>query len=122
MNQRLVSSNFPYVQILVTVQTSTGQLDVRLEALVDTGFDGDVVVPSSYLSGAGAPPFYERWVLADGMAILAGSYQAQVELIGISESYPVRVSLVGNEALVGRALTDRFRLTLDHGRELIIEP
>jgi hypothetical protein len=40
---------------------------------------------------------------------------------GITGVYPVMISLLGEEAIVGRRLTDSFRLILDHGMRVIVE-
>jgi hypothetical protein len=45
-----------------------------------------------------------------------------VTIDAIVESFPVVISFLGEEALIGRAVTDRFRLTLDHGQRVIVEP
>jgi hypothetical protein len=37
-------------------------------------------------------------------------------------SVDVLVTVLGDEPIVGRGVTDRFRLVLDHGERVIVEP
>jgi predicted aspartyl protease len=90
-----------------------------IEALVDTGFDGDVVLPAGTVTAA--PDFETTWRLADGSRVRSSTYVAEVELRRLSGSYPVMASVLGDEFFVGRGLTDRFLLVLDHGRQLTVE-
>jgi predicted aspartyl protease len=114
---RLVSSRFPYVPIRVEVRQRTGDF----EALLDTGFDDDVVVPASW-SGNGQPPDgHVRLELGDGSLVVAPYYDGTAGLAGLG-SFPVLVIALGDEPIVGRGLTDRFRVTLDHGQRVIVEP
>ena len=32
------------------------------------------------------------------------------------------IGVLGNEPLIGRNLTQRFRITMDHGQQVILEP
>ena len=45
MTQRVTSSRFPYLP----VQIGVGQTGHDVEALLDTGFDGDAILPSDML-------------------------------------------------------------------------
>jgi predicted aspartyl protease len=117
MNERLESSRFPYLPL---------QVDLRgrryaVEALVDTGFNGDVSLPFA-LVGNGAPADYEaRARLADGSRVAVPAYVAEVRL-GPYGPFPVAVLVLGDEPSVGLRVTNRFRLILDHGERVIVEP
>ena len=67
INQPLVSNNFPYLPLRLDV----GQHSLDLEALLDTGFDGDGAMPSSVLAAEGAPAGYVDCRLADGSVVSA---------------------------------------------------
>ena len=95
-------------------------ITIDVEALVDTGFDGDLAVPEALLQDVGEPDDFERWTLADGAAVFAPEFEATAELDGF-ESISVLLSAIGDEPLVGRGVTDQFGLLLDHGRRLVIE-
>ncbi|MGH2588940.1 MAG: hypothetical protein ACRDJE_28795 [Dehalococcoidia bacterium] len=114
---RLVSARFPYVSLRLTL----GGLSEQLDALLDTGFDGDVVVPAGYpiqgLPQAKHIPAH----LADGTEILIPAYSG-VARIGEIEIAPVSVLTVGDVALVGTNLIKHFTVILDHGQRVIVEP
>src|SRR5438477_367510 len=111
MNPRVVSARFPYLPLHIELPNHA--LDV--EALLDTGFDGDIVLsPATVLNGE-PPDHFETWTLADGTDILAPAFFASAQLPGFA-SLPVVVTALGDEPIVGRGVTDRFRVTLDHGR------
>lgn len=113
---RLGSNHFPFVPFRVTLGTFTEQT----EALVDTGFDGDLVLPTGSIPASVAPGGELLWALADAPEVLAPAYLGNVQLDTLG-SFPVVITVLGNEPIVGRGLTDRFRLTLDHGALIVVE-
>jgi predicted aspartyl protease len=114
---RLVSAHFPYLPLTLDL---FGRL-IDLEALLDMGFDGALLVPPDLVATGHPPDGVLRWTLADGSRVIAPYYVAQVRL-GPLGAFPVLVTAVGNEPLLGRALTDHFTVTLDHGQHVIVEP
>lgn len=114
--RRLISPNFPYVPLSLVL----GTLSLTLDALLDTGFDGAIVLPSALIGPDVAPIGEHVWYLADGSAIRAPIYRATVALghLGI---FPVTVTAIGDEALGGRRLINNFRIILDSGRRVIVE-
>ncbi|HZR97988.1 MAG TPA: hypothetical protein VFE37_04735 [Chloroflexota bacterium] len=117
MSQPVVSGRFPYLPLHMTV----GQHTEDLEALLDTGFDGDLAVPADSLPSGQRPTGYNRWILADGSSVFAITYRGTVQ-VGPFGPFPVLVTAIGDEPLVGRGVSDRLRITLDHGQQVIIEP
>lgn len=117
VSQGFTSSRFPYLPLRVSVR----QRSEAVEALVDTGFDGDVSVPPETLTAGESPDGYSPWILADGSEVLAPAYDGTVQL-GSLAPFPAIVIVLGDEPVAGRGVTDRFRVILDHGRQLIIEP
>lgn len=116
MSQPLASWRLPYLPIRVGIQGET----YEIEALVDTGFDGAVILPQGLVSRQ--PPDGDLpWYLGDGTLTVAPYYLGSVS-IGTYCSFPALITVLGSEALVGRAATDRFRLILDHGQRVIVEP
>ena len=116
MNPRLVSEHFPYLPLRLAVRRGT----YAIEALIDTGFDGDVAVPPALLPD-GDPDQYQRWTLADGSAVYAPLYFGTVQVGDVSK-LDVLITVLGDEPIVGRGVTDRFPLVLDHGQQVIVEP
>lgn len=117
---RVVSARVPYVPIVVSTRLSRRSL-ATTEALIDTGFDGHVVVPSGTFTNAGSPHRYLSWTLADGSSITAPAYRGELE-IGTTRLAPVVISELGDEPIIGLRVLQAFTLTLDHGRTLTIEP
>ncbi|HEY7064485.1 MAG TPA: hypothetical protein VII06_23620 [Chloroflexota bacterium] len=117
MTQPLVSSHFPYLPLHLDV----GARAFDVEALLDTGFDGDVAMPPSHLTGGGVPSGYMTCRLADGTSLSLPVYRATVK-VGALGPFRVYVVALGDEMLVGRGVSDRLRVTLDHGQSLTIEP
>ena len=113
---RLTSSRFPYLPI--QVQVRQGLHDV--EALLDTGFDGDVVLPVGSILNGQLPDRYVPCELADGSVIFAPFYRGNVQ-VGALDSFPAAVVAMGDEPIVGRGVTDRFTVILDYGQRLIVE-
>jgi predicted aspartyl protease len=118
MNRRLVSSRFPFVPLVLAF---SGQV-LRIEALLDTGFDGFVIVPAGALDAIADPGDRVSWRLSDGTFLAAKSVLGTATIVDLDFDVPVVISELGREALVGREVIDLLKLTLDHGRELIIEP
>jgi len=117
MDQQVVSSRFPYLPLKVTVRGRSEDV----EALLDTGFDGDLLVPDGFIADVRPPDGNISWVLADGSHGEAPSYRGNIE-IGTLGSFPATILVLGREVLVGRRFTDRFAITLDHGQKVIVEP
>src|SRR5713226_3071463 len=113
MNQRVTSTRFPYLPIHLLLR----QHELDLEALLDTGFDGDLVIAEGSLADLGPADRYLRWRLADGSRVRSPGYLGSAHIASIGP-IPIVVRILGDEHLVGRSLTDRFAVLLDHGRRL----
>lgn len=59
--------------------------------------------------------------MADGTGVHRPVFLGSVE-IGSIGAFPVEVAALGGDYLFGRGLSDRFSITLDHGRQIIGEP
>jgi predicted aspartyl protease len=115
--QSLVSNHFPYVPVTLRV---AGE-DYALEALLDTGFDGAIVVPPGVIQRLPSKRLTHWWMLADGTRVEADVFVGAVEIGGTGSSV-VMVTEMGDQVLIGRAISNRFLVTLDHGRTLTFEP
>jgi len=114
--RRLISLHFPYVPLSLVLGTTA----LALDALLDTGFDGATILPVALVRPGVAPIGEQVWYLADGSPIKAPIYPAAVAL-GHLGTFPVTVTAIGEEALVGRRLINNFRIILDFGRRVIVE-
>ena len=117
MRRHLVSSHFPYIPIHVQVQGKIKNFD----ALIDTGFDGNVIMPRHELMNGEPPAGYLPCKLADGSKIAAPFYEGIIK-IGKLPSLTIIILAMGDEPLIGRGVTDRFKVIFDHGKKVIVEP
>ena len=113
----MTSSRFPYLKFTFQVR----QLSHDGEALIDTGFDGGFAVPPSLLQDAGPPDGYALWEPVVGPPVLAPTYRATFQIDGLG-SFPVSVTALGDEILVGLEVITRFAVTLDHGLRVVVNP
>lgn len=122
MNQRSVSSHFPYLPVLVEVPLK-GDLAFTFvgNTFLDTGFDGDVIVSASLLVDRKEPDGYVLFRLADSSRIIAPAYLGAVQL-GPMGTFPAGIIAFGDAPIIGRGVIDRFAITLDHGQQVIVEP
>jgi hypothetical protein len=80
-----------------------------------------MAVPPDLIADDLMPNGQSRWVLADGSSILARFWAGSLR-IGMIGPFPVAVSAFGHAALIGRGVTDRLTIILDHGQQIIAEP
>lgn len=116
MTPRLESERFPYLPLRLAVRGR----DYAVEALIDTGFDGYVAVPHDLLGSDLPPDDYHAWSLADGSEVFAPFYLGTVHL-GDVGAFPAAITVLGDEVIVGRGITDNVSLHLDHGRRVVVE-
>ncbi len=115
---RITSTAYPFLSIRIDLRGHHHDAS----ALLDTGFTGDLVVPTSLLtSSLGLPDARVDWELADGSIVGAPVYFGIIEIVGLAR-VPATVAALGNEYILGRGVIDRFRVTFDHGRQVIVEP
>lgn len=117
MNRKITSPHFPYIPMYLYVR----HRKENIEALLDTGFDGDLAVPPDFIANSEPPDGYSRWRMADGSKILVPFYVGTVR-VGKARELSIVVTALGDEIIVGRGITDRFTIILDHGKRLIVKP
>jgi len=109
------SREYPFLP--VTVEARHFRQDVL--AFVDTGFDGFLILPETYLPQLGASDFVGRWSLADGSVVEAAEFRGTVAITGLQLVVQARITCLGNEIILGRAVVDSFAITFDHGCRII---
>ncbi len=112
----IVSSHFPYLQITIKVLKRS----LKVEALIDTGFTGEIVLPPKMVMNGRPPEGYSRWTLADGSTTFAPNFLGTIR-IGKYKPFGVSITALGDEPLIGRGITDKFKVIFDHGKRVIIE-
>ena len=96
--------------IHLTVRGPTGQAQ-EIEAVIDTGFDGTLTLPSADTAALGLPWRRRgRVLLADGTESLFDIYEATVVWDGISRR--VAVDAADIDPLVSMRLLDGYELTI----------
>jgi predicted aspartyl protease len=116
MSQQLVSPRFPYLPVRLEVRGRTHAVD----ALLDTGFDGDIIVPPLFVSGAETPEGYIPYRLADDSWGIAPTYAGSIHLNNMG-SFTVTILTLGDEPIIGLGIISRFAVLLDHGRQVVLE-
>ena len=88
----------------ITITVSGGREQIKIEALIDTGFDGEVTIPSVIGVGLGLELIgLEELELADGSVIQSFVFSGQANLGG--QNREVRIMLADiDEAIVGTGL------------------
>ena len=114
----LVSTDYPYLQVEVTIRSFRS----RFRALLDTGFDGSLTLPEALRSQLGRPDMLVRTRLADGTERKFPAYQGGVEIVGLGVVYLTRLTLLGDECLIGQGIIKRLKVTFDHGSQIVVEP
>lgn len=98
----IISENYPYLKVKFNI----GAYESRISAYLDTGFDGYLVVPISLASSLGQGDYLARWELGDGCIVEAFEYLGVLEIVGLGTAIKARITLLGNDYLVGRGLIE----------------
>jgi predicted aspartyl protease len=114
----VVTPVYPYVEVEFTVGAFRSS---TVLAYVDTGFDGYLIIPGTQTSILGPPQFFVPWELGDGSVVQAQEYRGDILISRLSISIPARITLMGEEYLLGRGVVDHLRMTFDHGQRLLLE-
>jgi predicted aspartyl protease len=127
MSKKLISAKYPFLPLTIFVQVShRKKLDLHTHALIDTGFSGDIVVPATKELLQSTPGAYATWTMADGSEVLAPIFLGTIrfpELEGDrGEMVGVTITVLGDQALIGQSVLKHFTLTLDHGKQVTLEP
>ena len=118
-SQPIISTTYPYLPIRVEIR---GQSEEAL-ALIDTGYTGNLIVPSNWISrNLGLPDGQSSIELGDGSIVPGAPLYLGILDMGGLFSAPVRITVMGNEYVLGRRVLDRFEITLDHGERVIVRP
>jgi predicted aspartyl protease len=101
-------------------------LDLDTQALINTGFSGDIVIPSTDELKAHTPDAYATWTMADGSEVITSIFLGTIRFPELDEDAAemvgVTITVLGDQALIGQSVLRRYTLILDHGRQVILEP
>lgn len=121
MIQAATSTRFPYLSIHVRLGNQQyPDFEFDIEALVDTGFDGGLTVPQDMIPSRVRPRTQVDCILADGSSFRANAYLGYLSM-GTVQPIMTAVLALPHEALLGRAVTNHFRLSFFYGRQVTLE-
>lgn len=112
----LKSSHFPYIPVRVSIK----QRVLKLEALMDTGFDGEIILPPGLVTNGEFSYWYVDCKLADESIVKIPAFKCSLRLVN-KELNNVNVLIMGDEPIIGREVIKHFKITLDHGKKIILE-
>jgi predicted aspartyl protease len=127
MSKKLTSSKYPFLPLTIHVRVSSRKnIDINTQVLIDTGFSGDIVLPATEKLKQSPPGAYATWTMADGSEVLAPIFLGSIRFPqldeDVAEMVGVTITVLGDQALIGLSILRRFTLTLDHGKQVILEP
>lgn len=114
--KKITSSKFPYLPIQITVREES----YKVQALLDTGFDGSIVLTPKLFSNGQSPTKYVECKLADSSVIEVPIFIGFIRLGG-RKLNDVAILIMGDEPIIGRGVLNNFKITLDHGKKVILE-
>ena len=114
--KKVISSNFPYLPVQIIVNENV----YKIEALIDTGFDGAIVLPPKLFSNGKSPKRYVDCKLADNSVIEVPIYIGSIKLSD-KKINSITVLIMGDEPIIGRSIIKHFKVILDHGRKIVVE-
>ena len=106
----------------IEIQDANGDFHA-FQCTLDTGFDGDLALPSGAIGRLGLIPSNSRYVnLADGVQIFMQTCNARV--LWHEQIIDVEVLQTNNESYIGMALMENSIVTLQvwSGGDVLIEP
>jgi clan AA aspartic protease len=105
--------------LVVSVRHPAGGPETTFEAWVDTGFNGDLVLPRGQVATLGLPVgFGSHAVLANGSQIELETYAAQVDWFGELKGIEV-IANDGEFPLLGVGLLRGHALHIDYARQTL---
>jgi predicted aspartyl protease len=86
MSRKLTSSKYPFLPLTIHVRVSSRKnIDLHTQALIDTGFSGDIVVPVTEELKQPTPDAYATWTMADGSEVLAPIFLGTIRFPELDE-------------------------------------
>jgi hypothetical protein len=86
----------------------------------------DIVVPITGELKQYPPDAYATWTMADGSEVLAPIFLGTIRFPELAEDRAemvgVTITVLGDQALIGQSVLKHFTLTLDHGKQVVLEP
>ena len=104
----------------VPVRIELGGRVFEENAILDTGFDGEIVIPQARVAGL-QPDDSARFVFPDGTVVEPDIFRGIVRLADM-EPTVAEIAALGTEFIVGIRILRHYEVILDHGQRVIINP
>jgi clan AA aspartic protease len=93
---------------------------VSVEILVDTGFNGSLLIPS-YIANQLDLTFEgpEEFQSVTGEPFLADAYSTEIDWLGTKITVPLATSREVGEAILGSKMLKNCQLTIDYGNRIV---
>jgi len=92
-----------------------------VEALVDTGFNGEVAIPAATLRVRPSVLGNLDIRMADGSEVSVPVYLGTIQ-IGSRRIGPVTMLMLGDEPIIGLGVITQFRVVIDHDESISFSP
>lgn len=110
----MTSLSFPFVSVRIEL----GGRVFEENAILDTGFDGEVVIPQNLVEGLQADEA-ARFVFPDGTVVEPEVFNGVVQLADM-EPTTAEIVALGTEFIVGIRILRHYEVILDHGRRVVV--
>lgn len=117
--KQFTCSQFPYLPVQLQVGIYRDKINLNLEVLFDTGFDGGIAIPRNITNLEKLPSIKQTWTLADGTDISVPVYAGYVQ-IGHLEPIMTIIIILGDQPLIGRQVISKFKALIDHGKKITL--
>ena len=114
---RVESDRSPYLPVKLSLRGR----ETEFEALLDTGFDGGLAISKSAVANGQTAGWILTMFLADGSLVDVPAYLGTVQ-VGLLPPVTTIIITLGNTPILGRAVADQYKITLDHGQRTVVEP
>ena len=120
MARRVVTSDdFPYLPIRIAVEG----WEAEAEALLDTGFSGEIIVPEDVMpEDIGPPAYFVTYRVADDRIISSPVFYGDIQIPGLPPVSDVSIGVLGSRYIIGVGVMELYRIILERGTQVIIEP
>jgi predicted aspartyl protease len=105
-------TGWPLLEVVVAVGAWVETVDV----ILDTGYDGGLIVPTRVGSEIEARGIRGRLVMPDGGVHVVDTWSGEIDIH--RRVFPVRVRCFGTEFILGREVLDQMEVCFVFGREV----
>ncbi len=113
----VISDFFPYLEVAFEARG----LQRQDFAYLDTGFDGFLMIPHTFVSSLGDPDFVSRSELGDSSLTYGADFPGEIRIVGLGQAMKGGITCLGNDWILGLGILNKFTVVFDHGRTVNID-